>query len=301
MIVFTTNIGSSATAVGNPIGVMIALRGHLTFADFLRWASPITIVVLIVTIPICFVLFGASIRELGQKMKSEKKELHESDAVTHKDKDMRLCWVLFVGTVTALILHAQFEKMLGLDKNALLLGTSLMAGSIVIFLKHGEARDFFMRRVDWWTLTFFMALFASVGTLEFVGVTERIADGMLSLGQENTTFLFVVFTLAISILTGFMDNVLAVATFIPILHAIHDAGVYTFPFWWGMLFGGTLFGNLTVIGSTANIVAMGMLEKEFGEHVSFMDWIKPGVVVSTITLVIALLLLYLQFPIMPRP
>src|SRR3990167_8091806 len=62
MIVFATNIGSSATAVGNPIGVMIALRGHLTFADFLRWASPISVVAIAVTIPLCFIYFGKEIR-----------------------------------------------------------------------------------------------------------------------------------------------------------------------------------------------------------------------------------------------
>jgi len=67
-----------------------------------------------------------------------------------------------------------------------------------------------------------------------------------------------------------------------------------------MLFGGTLFGNLTVIGSTANIVAMGMLERDFDEHIPFMDWLKPGVVVSVITLVIALTLIHLQLPVMPR-
>lgn len=300
MIVFTTNIGSSATAVGNPIGVMIALRGHLTFADFLRWATPISFIVLLTTIPLCFLLFNPALKELNLKMKGEKEKHKETDALEHKPGNIPLCWGLFVCTVVSLVLHAHLEKILGLQKNSLLLATSLAAGAIVILLKHAEARDFFTRRVDWWTLAFFMSLFASVGTLEFVGVTARIAESMIALGQSNPTFLFIIFSGAISLLTGFMDNVLAVATFIPILHAIHEAGVYTFPFWWGMLFGGTLFGNLTVIGSTANIVAMGMLEKEFGKHISFMDWLKPGFIVSMITISLALVLLYMQFPLMPR-
>jgi len=299
MLVFTTNIGSSATAVGNPIGVIIAMRGHLTFADFLRWASPITVVVLVVTVPICFMLFRNAIRELGDKMKLEGKTVSEATQITHNQKDIRTCWWLFLGTIFFLIMHANFEVLLGLQKNTLLLGTALGAASIVILMSAGEAREFFMRRVDWWTLAFFMTLFACVGTLEFVGVTERIAEGLLAVG-ENPTVLFIVFTGAISILTGFMDNVLAVATFIPILSQIQDAGVYTFPFWWGMLFGGTLFGNLTVIGSTANIVAMGMLEREYGRTISFMDWIKPGVIVAVITLVIALLLIHVQIPMMPK-
>ena len=76
-------------------------------------------------------------------------------------------------------------------------------------------------------------------------------------------------------------------------------GVYIFPFWWAMLFGGTLYGNATVIGSTANIVAMGMLEKDSGKHIKFMEWLWPGVVVSTVTIVIAMTLLYAQFHLMP--
>lgn len=300
MLVFTTNIGSSATAVGNPIGVMIAMRAHLTFADFLRWASPLSLVSLALTIVLCFLLFGKSIRELDKKMKAEKRELDESRHITHKKSDIRLSWVLFLGTVLFLVLHAHIEKFLGLQKNAMLLGTSLGAGAIVILLNGGRARDLFMQRVDWWTLTFFMALFASVGTLKYVGVTERIAEAMLSIGQNNPTFLLMVFTAAVSLLTGFMDNVLAVATFIPILLELEKAGVYAYPFWWGMLFGGTFYGNLTVIGSTANIVAMGMLEKEFGQNIKFMEWLKPGFIVSTLTIALALLLIHLQIPFMPH-
>ena len=61
-----------------------------------------------------------------------------------------------------------------------------------------------------------------------------------------------------------------------------------------------MYGNATVIGSTANIVAMGMLEKESGEHIKFMEWIGPGVIVSTVTILIAMTLLYVQFPLMPN-
>ncbi len=300
MIVFTTNIGSSATAVGNPIGVMIAMRAHLTFTDFLRWATPISILVLAITIPLCFLLFAKPMKELDEKMAAARAQLHEADQIPHKKKDIRLCWLLFLGTVLSLVLHATVEKALGLQKNSMLLGTSLAAGAIVTFLNQAKAREFFMARVDWWTLSFFIALFASVGTLKYVGVTEKIAEGMLSVGNHNPTLLLIIFTSAISLLTGFMDNVLAVATFIPILLEIKKAGVYAFPFWWGMLFGGTLFGNLTVIGSTANIVAMGMLEKEYGRNIKFMEWLKPGIVVSVITIAAALFLIHLQIPLMPR-
>jgi Na+/H+ antiporter NhaD/arsenite permease-like protein len=92
-----------------------------------------------------------------------------------------------------------------------------------------------------------------------------------------------------------MDNVLAVATFIPIVQDIAKTGIDVTPYWWGILFGGTLFGNLTMIGSTANIVAIGIIERQKIGHITFGQWIKPGAIVSILTLAIATLLLYLQF------
>lgn len=299
MMVFATNIGSSATAVGNPIGVMIALRGQLSFTDFLRWASPISVVSLGLMIPMCFLLFRKEITHLASQMKKEKKEESEVTHVHFRKKEIFVCWILFLATIAGLVSHHAIEKFMGLEKNTMLLGVSMLSGSIAILLNAQNARDFFTKRVDWWTLTFFMALFASVGTLKYTGVTEQIARGMISLAQGNPTILLITFTSAISLLTGFMDNVLAVATFIPILSDLGKSGIYIYPFWWGMLFGGTLYGNLTIIGSTANIVAAGMLEREYKESIKFMAWMKPGFVVSTVTIAVALLLIILQIPLMP--
>lgn len=300
MIVFATNIGSSATAVGNPIGVMIALRAQLTFADFLRWAAPISLMALFITIPLCFLLFKKSLVDLKEKMKKRGNEPHELQHVHYTKKGIGICWALFLTTIFCLVMHHNVEELLHLEKNTLLIGTALFFGAVSIFLKAGEARDFFTRRVDWWTLTFFMILFASVGTLKYVGVTQKVAEGMIHVAGGGHVFLLNIFTAAICLLTAFMDNVLAVATFIPILADIEKIGVYIFPFWWAMLFGGTLFGNATVIGSTANIVAMGMLEKESGGHIKFMEWAVPGTIVSLVTIFAAMAVLYAQFHLMPN-
>ncbi|OQA57961.1 MAG: Na(+)/H(+) antiporter NhaD [Candidatus Omnitrophica bacterium ADurb.Bin277] len=299
MVVFATNIGSSATAVGNPIGVMIALRAQLTFVDFLRWAAPISLACLGITILLSFFLFKKPIAQLEANMKKKGNEPHELERVSYTRAGIYRSWILFLATVICLVLHHSIEEALHLEKNTLLIGTALFFGGISVFLKGSNAREFFMRRVDWWTLTFFMSLFASVGTLKYAGVTEQIAKGMIRAGQGGNFVLLNIFTAAVSLLTAFMDNVLAVATFIPILADIQKIGVYIFPFWWAMLFGGTMFGNATVIGSTANIVAVGMLEKDTGEHIKFMDWLKPGLVVSVVTVVVAMLLLYAQFHLMP--
>jgi Na+/H+ antiporter NhaD/arsenite permease-like protein len=97
-----------------------------------------------------------------------------------------------------------------------------------------------------------------------------------------------------------MDNILAVATFIPIVNSMSELGIYNYPLWWGLLFGGTFFGNLTLIGSTANIVALGMLERQKVGHITLAEWIKPGAMVSVPTLLLAIMLIYLQISLMPR-
>ena len=75
-------------------------------------------------------------------------------------------------------------------------------------------------------------------------------------------------------------------------------GVDNYPFWWGMLFSGTFFGNLTLIGSTANIVAIGMLERRKRGHITLKECIKPGAVISVPTIVLATILVYIQMPLM---
>ncbi|MFB3886712.1 MAG: SLC13 family permease [Thermodesulfobacteriota bacterium] len=292
--VFATNIGSSATVVGNPIGVMIAMRANLTFQDFLRWASPISLCALAMAVPLSILYYSKEIGEWKQKMKNHDLGKEES----HPEESSRrwlLCVVLFVGTIAGLVLHASFEKILGLQKNTLLIGTAFLSAGISLLIEKDRARELVERRVDWWTLSFFMLLFASVGTLKYVGTTEVVTRSLVSGLGGNPKILFIVITWTIGILTGFLDNVLAVATFIPIVQDLLQAGIDVTPIWWGILFGGTLFGNLTMIGSTANIVAIGMIERQRVGHITFMQWLKPGAIVSALTLGIATLLLYLQF------
>ncbi len=292
MGVFATNIGSSATVVGNPIGVMIALRAGLTFPDFLRWATPIAAVGLALAVPLSFLVFRRALRALGRRMAAGRREAIVVERVPRRD--LLLGAGLFLGTVAALILHARIEAALGLGKNAMLVGIALLAAGISLFLEGERARDLVERRVDWWTLAFFLLLFASAGTLRYVGVTGQIAAGLVRLTGGAPGPLLLVVTWTSGILSAFLDNVLAVATFIPIVHDLGQAGVPVAPLWWGLLFGGTFLGNLTVIGSTANIVALGILERQERTRITFLQWFWPGLIVAVPTLLVATLLLWLQ-------
>ena len=212
-------------------------------------------------------------------------------------KEFRLASIVFGITIAGLIFHHQMEHLLDLPKNTLLLGFPFLMASVALLLEREKARELVEKRVDWWTLAFFLLLFASVGTLRYVGVTDRIATGLKALAGTNPVLLLALILGISAVLTAFLDNILVVATFIPILMDLGASGIPIGALWWALLFGGTLGGNATMIGSTANIVAIGMLEKE-RHQIRFGQWLGPGLAVTLPTLLIAFLWLLAQLPLL---
>lgn len=295
MVIFATNIGSAATVVGNPVGVMIALRGGLGFDDFLRWATPIAILSLCVTTLMCLKLFAGPTRELSGKLEGASM-MTESRAPPLSS--LRWPLALFALTLVGLVFHHSIEEAFGLETNTLLLGIPLLSGGITLLVAGERAPEIVERRVDWWSLTFFLVLFASVGTLRYVGVTGLLAGSLLRLTGGDQFSFFLLFLVTAGLLSALLDNVLAVATFIPVVLDLSAMGLNAEPLWWGMLFAGTFMGNLTVIGSTANIVAVGLLERQKLAHISMKEWLKYGAIVAPVTFFIAMVLIYVQIPLM---
>jgi Na+/H+ antiporter NhaD/arsenite permease-like protein len=295
MIVLATNVGSSATVVGNPIGVLIAMRAGLGFTDFLRWATPISLVCLVVAIGICSMYFKKPLAEMAAGVAKKGEKVIDHDKID--PKQLRLASGLFLATIAGLILHHSAENLLGLPKNTLLIGFPFVMAGIALFLEKDHARELVEKRVDWWTLAFFLLLFASVGTLRYVGVTDRIAQGLMAVAGTDPRLLLGLMLLISACLTAFLDNILVVASFIPVVADLAAKGVAANGLWWALLFGGTLGGNATMIGSTANVVAIGMLEKE-KYPIKFSRWLGPGLAVTIPTLILAFVLLLIQLPLM---
>ncbi len=303
MIVFATNIGSSATVVGNPVGVIIAMRSGLTFADFIRWATPISAACLALCIPLCLWLFKKDIQGLKGVLTGKRGEEHIEHVVTDERKAKRgvkQSGTLFALVVIGLVLHHQIEHWLRLPANTMLLGIALLGAGVALAMSGVGARPLVEKRVDWWTLAFFLLLFSSVGTLKYTQVTSVIAKHIIALSGGSVPVLASLFVWSSGALTAVMDNVLAVATFVPIVGDVAQTGIPTFPLWWAMLFGGTLMGNATLIGSTANIVAAGLLERRGMGTITFGEWLKPGMTVAILTTLLANGLLLAQLSLMPH-
>ncbi|MEX2725040.1 MAG: SLC13 family permease [Candidatus Freyarchaeota archaeon] len=300
MLVFATNIGSSATVIGNPVGVVVALKANLSFGEFLRWASPISTVSLFAMMLLVLRFFRKDINQLEVNIREQNiNNLSHGDKPTVPRSEFLVSVALFLGTILLLGLHNQIEGLLCLPKNTMLLGTSLGAGGVALILDRKKAREIIEKRIDWWTLSFFITFFAAVSTLSVTSVTNILSLKLLSFTGLDMNKIFLSLSLVSGLLSSIIDNVLAISIIIPVIQELGSLGVATFPLWWSILFSSTLFGNLTMIGSTANMVAIGIIERRKLGNINFSQWIKPGLVASVPPLAIALLLLYLQIPLMP--
>lgn len=302
MTVFATNIGSSATVIGNPVGVIVALRSGYGFTDFLRWAAPISLSCLILAYFLSVNYFKDYVNTMNERMKIHREELTAKisvkDPALVSKRGMIIASSIFIVTLLGLVFHTYVERLLGLNKNVMLIGVPLIMAGTVILLEGGRARELVEKRVDWWTLSFFLMFFASVGTLTYTGATTLLADAIVSLMGTDMNLLIISVGWIAGIMSALMDNVLAVTLWTSIVPQFSHFGVNITPLWWVLLFGGTLMGNLTIIGSTANIVAVGLVERQKIGHITMREWIVPGALVSIPTFTLSLLLIYLQSPLM---
>ena len=294
--VLATNIGSAGTMMGNPVGIFIGTKGQLTFGDFMVWSFPLMLVSLFATIGLLLWYFRKDLGNFDANLKA-RLERGLSIAPVVKVPYMRGL-ILIVLTVVAIASHHQTEELLGLEKNSVLLVMPLICAGIVMILKPSRARYYIEKEVDWWTLIFFMLLFAVAGTLEHTHVDQEMAKGFSKIAGDTPAKL-VPFIFTVSAFgSAFVDNVIFVAAFSPVIEQL-SATVKDFPLWWALLFGACFGGNITMIGSTANIVALGMLEKHGGSQITFFQWFKIGLLCTVLSGAIAVGTLLVFAPRMP--
>jgi Na+/H+ antiporter NhaD/arsenite permease-like protein len=296
--VLSTNIGSSGTALGNPIGILIASKSGLTFEDFLRKAFPITVLCLGAAIFIVRHWYRAALKELDEKIRQfGQNEILIKLISVPPGRPLKTSLAIFAVTLLSIALHRRLELFCGLGHNTVLLTVPLVSSGLVMAWKWRKAREYIERDVEWPTLLFFLLIFAQAGTLKFTGATDILAQRLAGAVGNSIPVLTTVMLWIATWGSSILDNVVLVAALIPVVQSFqqHLAGSVQ-PLWWALLFGGCLGGNITLVGSTANIVALGMLEKERNIRIRFFRWFWVGLTVGMVTTMIAWISL-LVFPI----
>ena len=295
--IFATNIGSTGTVLGNPIGILIASKSGLTFEDFFFKAFPLMWICLLSTITLVIIWYRKSIKKLDENMKEmQANEILIKLISVPPERQLKLVLGIFGLTLLFIAFHHRLELLWKLETNTLLLSIPLVSAGGVMIWKWTKARNYIEKDVDWWTLLFFLLLFAKAGTLKYTGATDFLAHKIAGITGNNPNFLTGVILWMSSVGSSILDNVVLVAAFIPVVQSFQGLNINLQPLWWALLFGGCLGGNITLVGSTANIVALGILEKEKNIRINFFRWFWVGLTVGIITTcVVWLALTFLPF------
>jgi len=290
--VLATNIGSTGTVIGNPIGIFIAAKSGLTFEDFITHSFPVMIVSLVVLYGALIAILKKPLKELDSKIKMYKpNEFLVRLLSVPPEIKLRIGFAILALTLLAISLHHRIELMLGLKDNTVLLIIPLISAAFVMIWRRQRARTYVESGVEWWTMLFFIFLFAQSGILAKTGATQVVAHRLTEAVGESQNALTGLVFLGSGIVSSFLDNVVVVAASIPIIEDLIAIDPLRGILWWALLFGACFGGNLTIIGSTANIIAIGTLEKDKKATIKFFEWIKLSIFPTVCTMVFVLLFL----------
>jgi Na+/H+ antiporter NhaD/arsenite permease-like protein len=283
--VFASNIGGIATLVGDPPNIIIASRAGLTFNDFLVHLAPLAAVLVVVLIALCRFLFRGSF-VYDQARAEEVMALQEREAI----KDPRLLiqgLVVLVLVVVGFVLH----PVLHYEPSVVaLLGAGLLIAVSVV--ETGEV----LGEVEWPTLAFFAGLFIMIGGLIETGVIGEVSKALADVIGDNELGGSMLLLGASAVLSGIVDNIPYVATMAPITSDLVQSmgGSGDHVLWWALAIGADLGGNATAIGASANVVVLGIAERN-RQPISFWQFTKYGLVVTAVTVALSAGYVWLRY------
>jgi len=272
--IFASNVGGTATLIGDPPNILIGTAAGLDFGAFLVNLGPVALVGFAVLLVLLRVLFNGSL-EVDPVTRDAVLALDEREVITNAHLMRRGLAVLAATIVGFLVLPA-----FGIGSATVaLLGATVML--LVGRIEPGEV----LREIEWPTLFFFIGLFMLVAGVVEVGIIDALADRLFELtaGQPTATALGVLWLSGLA--SAIVDNIPYTATMIPLVEGLGDRGVPTGPIWWALALGADFGGNATIIGASANVVVANVAARA-GHPIAFGTFVRYGLPVT-----IALLLL----------
>lgn len=282
--VFASNIGGTATLIGDPPNLIIGSRGTLAFNDFIVNLAPVIAVLLVVLIGLCRVLFRSTFAYDEQRA-HRVMALDQREAI--RDRPLLVKSLVVIGLVLAGFLTSTAT---GLEPAVVAL---LGAGLLFLLARLEPSRVF--GDVEWETLLFFAGLFIMVGSLVEVGIIDTIGKAATNAVGDNYFGAATALLFGSAAFSGIVDNIPYVATLAPLTADLVNAGGEPArPLWWALALGADLGGNLTAVGASANVVMIGIAKRN-GYPISFWQFTKYGLVVTAITVALCLPYIWLRY------
>ncbi len=281
--IFSSNIGGTATLIGDPPNIIIGSAGGLSFIDFIKELTPVILVIMCVVLTVLAFIFRKKLHASQDKM-DEVAKIDNSHTITDKALMIRSTLILAL-VILGFMLHdvTHIETCV-----VAMLGASIL----LIFEKPNEI----LQDVEWNTIFFFIGLFIIIGGLEASGGIKLMAEWILKVTQGSQAATSMIILWASGVISGIIDNIPYTATMAPMLVEIEKTmgATYAYPLWWALSLGACLGGNMTIIGAAANVIVSENAAKS-GHPISFMRFLKYGVGVVAISLLISTAYIYLRF------
>lgn len=281
--IFASNIGGTATLIGDPPNIIIGSAAGLSFMDFLKELTGVVSVILLVIVLLMMFIFRKSLKATPEKMQVVA-NLDNSKTITDFPLLIRSAVVLVL-VILGFVLHdiTHIETCV----------TAMLGASVLLLFE--KPKDI-LCDVEWNTIFFFIGLFIIIGGLEASGGIALMAKWILKVTQGSQEATAMIILWASGFISGIIDNIPYTATMTPMLLEIQKTmgGDYTYPLWWCLSLGACLGGNMTIIGAAANVI-VSETSAHNGHPIPFMRFLKYGVITMLISLAISSVYIYLRF------
>ena len=273
--IFASNIGGTATLIGDPPNIIIGSVAGFSFMDFIRELTIICLIIMIAVVAFLYLCFRKQLITTEEKMASIQ-DIDNSKTITDYallKRSMIVLGLVILGFLTHDITH---------------IATCIIAfiGASILLLFENPEETF--KEVEWNTIFFFIGLFIIIGGFEAAGGIKLMANWLLDITQGSKEIASYVILWGSGILSGIIDNIPYTATMAPMIHEIEleKGRDFVLPLWWSLSLGACLGGNLTIIGAAANVIVSENAAKH-GHVIKFMEFLKYGCVVVFISLTLS--------------
>jgi Na+/H+ antiporter NhaD/arsenite permease-like protein len=281
--IFASNIGGTATLIGDPPNILIGSAAGLDFADFLVNLAPVVVVIMAVFLVIMWFVFGRSMADDEDRL-DRLATVDPSAAITDRPLMIRSLVVLGL-TILGFLLHS----LIGVEA-----ATIALLGATVLMIVGPLDPHESLRDIEWSTLFFFVGLFMLVEAVVHVGIVGTVANALADAvgGRLEVATIGIMWISALG--SAIVDNIPYTATAIPIVERMIGTGLEGEPLWWALALGACLGGNLTIVGASANIVVANLAARD-GHPITFMQFFRHGLGVVVASLAISTAYLWIRY------